>query len=40
MGQSLAELQKAGLPEPWRRWGNGFVSEAAWIELAVYDMKR
>jgi cyclase len=40
MGRTLAELQKAGLPEPWRQWGNGFISEAAWIELVVYDKER
>ncbi len=40
MGRTLAELQKAGLPEAWKPWGNGFVSEAAWIELVVYDEGR
>ncbi len=38
MGRNLAELQKAGLPEAWKQWGNSFISEAAWIELVVYDM--
>ncbi len=38
--QNLEELQRAGLAEPWKPWGNSFISEAAWIELVVYDGKR
>lgn len=32
-GASLEEIRKAGLPERWKGWGEGFVSTDRWIEI-------
>jgi cyclase len=31
-GNTLEEIQAAGLPEPWKSWGEGFISTERWIE--------
>lgn len=31
-GKTLEEIRDEGLPEKWESWGEGFISEARWIE--------
>jgi len=31
-GQSLEQMQKAGLPDEWKEWGSGFIKTDFWIE--------
>lgn len=30
-GQSLEEVQAAGLPDVWQSWGTGFISTERWL---------
>jgi hypothetical protein len=32
-GQSLEEIQAAGLPSDWDSWGSGFIKTADWLEF-------
>ncbi len=32
-GKSLDEIKKEGLPEKWKSWAWGFISEERWIEI-------
>jgi glyoxylase-like metal-dependent hydrolase (beta-lactamase superfamily II) len=35
-GKSLDDIKKAGLPDTWKSWGNGFIKTDAWVET-IYD---
>lgn len=35
-GDKLDEVKKAGLPEKWKSWGEGFISTERWLE-SVYE---
>ena len=35
-GLTVKEVQKAGLPDRWKAWGTGFISEKFWLKT-VYD---
>ncbi len=34
--KSLEEIQKAGLPEKYKTWGDGFIKLDVWIKT-IYD---
>jgi cyclase len=38
-GKSLADLQKAGLPEKYRSWGEGFIKTDEWIKTIDGSLK-
>jgi glyoxylase-like metal-dependent hydrolase (beta-lactamase superfamily II) len=38
-GKSLAEAQKAGLPEKYKTWGEGFIKPEVWIETIYKSIK-
>lgn len=38
-GKSLADLQKAGLPEKYKAWGEGFIKTDVWIETIYASLK-
>jgi len=35
-GKSLAEIQKAGLPDEWKEWGSGFIKTDMWLSF-IYE---
>jgi glyoxylase-like metal-dependent hydrolase (beta-lactamase superfamily II) len=38
-GKSLADVQKAGLPEKYKGWGEGFIKPEMWIETIYTSVK-
>jgi cyclase len=38
-GKSLADLQKAGLPEKFKSWDGGFITGSVWIETLFKSLK-
>jgi len=37
-GKSLADLKKAGMPDEWKSWGNGFIKTDRWIETVYQSL--
>ena len=33
-GKSLADVKAAGLPEKYKSWGSGFITQSRWLEVA------
>ncbi len=33
-GKSLADVKAAGLPEKYKEWGSGFITQSRWLEIA------
>ena len=39
-GKSLDEIKKAGVPDQWKSWGNGFIKTDRWIETVHRSLSR
>jgi glyoxylase-like metal-dependent hydrolase (beta-lactamase superfamily II) len=38
-GKSLEDLQKAGVGDEWKSWGNAFINTATWVQLVYESLK-
>jgi cyclase len=38
-GKSLDEVKKAGLPDEWKSWGEGFMKTPLWLETVYNSLK-
>ena len=38
-GKSLEDLKKAGVPDKWKSWGNGFIKTDQWVETIYNSLK-
>ncbi|RME39688.1 MAG: MBL fold metallo-hydrolase [Planctomycetota bacterium] len=39
-GKTLADIQRAGMPKRWEKWGNGFIKTPRWLETVYRSLTK
>jgi glyoxylase-like metal-dependent hydrolase (beta-lactamase superfamily II) len=39
-GKTVAEIQREGLPEEWKTWGSGFITQDRWLATIFASLSR